>query len=46
MIRIWCTNCDCNMKDKGIAMDYPIDGVFFVCPKCNYRIVVFIKRSE
>lgn len=42
MIKIWCTKCNCLMEDKGIAMDYPRDGVFFICPTCNYRIVIFI----
>jgi len=40
-IRIWCTHCDEDMVDSGIAMDCPIDGRFYVCPKCNFRIVVF-----
>lgn len=44
MIKIWCTKCDCNFKDKGIAMDYPTDGVFFVCPNCGHRIVVYYEK--
>ena len=40
-LRIWCTKCDVDMVDKGIALDCPNDGTFYVCPTCNYRIVVF-----
>ena len=40
-MRIWCCNCDVDMQNKGIALDCPIDGVFYICPECNVRIVVF-----
>jgi len=43
-IRIWCTKCDVDMIEKGIALDYPIDGTCYVCPCCNHRIVIFIKN--
>ena len=39
--RIWCTKCDVDMIEKGSAMDCPDNGIFYVCPDCNYRIVVF-----
>lgn len=38
---VWCTKCDVNMIEEGIAMDSPNDGTFYACPTCNYRIVVF-----
>jgi len=38
---IWCTKCDVDMIEKGIAMDCPVDGTFYACPICSYRIVVF-----
>ena len=40
-MRLWCTKCDVNMIKKGIALDCPEDGIFYQCPSCNYRIVVF-----
>jgi len=27
-------------------MDYPTDGVFFICPTCNHKIVVFIEDKD
>ena len=39
--RIWCTKCDVDMIEKGIAIDCPDNGIFYICPNCNYRIVVF-----
>ena len=40
-LRIWCTKCDVNLVNKGTALDCPVDGIFYACPICNYRIVVF-----
>ena len=40
-IRIWCTQCDIDMEDKGVALDCPKDGRYYECPKCKFRIVVF-----
>ena len=37
--KIWCTKCDIELKNKGIALDCPEDGIFYECPSCNYRIV-------
>ena len=45
-IRIWCTKCDVDMIEKGIALDCPIDGIFYICPSCNYRIVYFPKNNK
>jgi len=45
-MRIWCTKCDIDMEMKGIAMDCPSDGIFYECPYCNARIVVWIKEEE
>ncbi len=39
--RVWCTKCDIDLENKGIALDCPEDGIFYECPKCNYRIVIF-----
>lgn len=44
--KVWCTQCDCDMLNKGVAMDCPADGVFFECPDCKHRIVVFYNYSE
>lgn len=44
-MRIWCTKCDIDLVKKGIALDCPGDGVFYQCPSCNYRIVIFKKRG-
>ena len=30
------------MEYKGIALDCPKDGKFYICPKCNYRIIIFL----
>ncbi len=43
-LRVWCTKCDKPMKNNGIALDCPEDGVFYKCPSCNYRIVIFPKE--
>lgn len=43
--RLWCTKCDVDMIKKGIALDCPEDGVFYECPSCKYRIVIFKKRG-
>ncbi|KKL98884.1 hypothetical protein LCGC14_1819980 [marine sediment metagenome] len=40
-LKIWCTKCDVVLKKKGVALDCPEDGIFYVCPKCEYKIVVF-----
>ena len=40
-IRIWCTQCDVDMEEKGKALDCPNDGIFYVCLKCKFRIAVF-----
>lgn len=40
-IRIWCTKCDVDMIESSLAMDCPDNGIFYVCPNCNYRIIVF-----
>ncbi len=45
-IRIWCTQCDVDMEKKGIALDCPKDGTFYICPKCKHRIVVFGKEKR
>lgn len=45
-LRIWCTKCDVNLIKKGIALDCPRDGVFYICPSCNYRIVVFENEGD
>ena len=45
-LRIWCTECDVDMVDKGIALDCPEDGTFYVCPTCNHRIVIFKDRES
>lgn len=42
-VRSWCIKCDIDMIDKGIALDYPADGVFYECPTCNYKIVILPK---
>ncbi|KKL24749.1 hypothetical protein LCGC14_2412220 [marine sediment metagenome] len=39
-IRVWCTKCDKDLENQGVALDYPEDGTFYKCPKCNYRIVI------
>ncbi|KKM63529.1 hypothetical protein LCGC14_1510590 [marine sediment metagenome] len=39
--KIWCTKCDIELKETGIALDCPDDGTFYECPTCNYRIVIF-----
>ena len=44
-VRIWCTKCDENMKEQGIALNHPTDGVFFVCPKCKNRIVIYLEKE-
>lgn len=44
--RIWCTKCDCNMKQSEQALDCPDDGLFFICPTCKHRIVVFEKDNK
>ena len=44
-LRLWCTKCDVDLIDKGIALDCPNDGVFYECPSCNYKIVIFKKRG-
>ena len=44
IIRVYCTNCDINMVYNGIALDCPIDGTFYICKKCNHRIVIFIQE--
>lgn len=41
--KIWCTKCDVVLENKGVALDCPEDGTFYVCPKCNCRIVIFEK---
>ena len=41
--RIWCCECDVDMEYKGVAMDHPIDGERFICPKCGHRIVILKK---
>lgn len=43
-MRMWCTKCDVDMVKKGIALDCPEDGIFYQCPSCNNRIVIFKKR--
>jgi len=43
--RFWCTKCDIELENKGIALDCPEDGTFYVCPKCNYRIVILKKET-
>ena len=45
-IRIWCTKCDIDMVESGIALDCPIDGIFFICPSCNHRIVYFPENNK
>ena len=45
-LRIWCTECDVDMVKKGIALDCPKDGLFYECPSCNYRIVIFKKGAD
>jgi DNA-directed RNA polymerase subunit RPC12/RpoP len=39
--RVWCVKCDKNMKYEGIAFDHPADGDLYICPKCDYRIIIF-----
>jgi len=41
--KICCTKCDMILENKGIALDCPDDGIFYECPKCNYRIVILKK---
>ena len=38
--KYWCCKCDISMENKGVALDCPEDGIFYECPKCNYRIVI------
>jgi len=38
---LWCTKCDVDLIKKGIALDCPEDGIFYECPSCNYRVVIF-----
>ena len=45
-LRIWCTKCDVDMVESGIALDCPRDGIFYVCPSCNCRIVLFKKGVD
>jgi len=40
-VRVYCTKCDVDMKNSGIALDCPSDGVFYICPKCQIRIVIY-----
>ena len=44
--KVWCTKCDRNMSISGNAMDCPVDGVFYICPKCGNRIVIFMEDSD
>ncbi len=44
--KIWCTKCDLELENKGIALDCPEDGIFYICPSCDYKIAVFEKESE
>ncbi len=43
-LKFWCCKCDIVLKEDGIALDCPEDGVFYKCPSCNYRIVIFPKE--
>lgn len=45
-LRLWCTKCDVDMIKKGIALDCPRDGIFYECPSCNYKIVIFKKEVD
>lgn len=45
-LRIWCTKCDIDMIKKGIALDCPKDGTFYICPTCGIRIAVFENEGE
>lgn len=44
--RLWCTKCDINLIKKGTALDCPEDGIFYECPSCNYRVVIFKKGAK
>jgi len=44
--RLWCTKCDVDLIKKGIALDCPEDGIFYECPSCNYRVVIFKKGGQ
>jgi len=44
--RIWCTHCDEDMEDKGVALDSPEDGRYYECPICKFRIVVFGDKKK
>jgi len=40
-MRVWCCTDDCDMVNEGKAMDCPVDGTFYICLRCNTKIVVF-----